>query len=122
MGAKPPRIWGEWLYNGEEHALHIRLDSGAWFTWLAAATTRSFSYPVYDHAHGYIDGFMTVRKERRQRGRDYWVAYRRARGQVRKIYLGAATVLTKQRLDRLAQTFLAAGQDFSTPDGKDEDS
>ncbi len=122
MTSKPPRIWGEWLYDGAERDLHIRLDSPAWFAWLEAPTTRSFSYPVYDHAQGYLDGFMTVRKERRQRGGDYWVAYRRMQGRVRKVYLGATAALTQHGLDTLAQTFLAARQGLSIPDGQDGDS
>ncbi len=86
----------------------ICVDTPAWFTWLDAGTTTSFSYPVYDHAHGYIDGFMTVRKEARQRGTGYWVAYRRCGGQLRKAYLGATAALTQAALDTIAQAFLAA--------------
>ena len=85
MRPKPPRIWGEWVYDGEEHNLGIRLDTAAWFAWLTAPTTTTFSYPVHDHVQGYIDGFMTVRKERRQRAGSYWVAYRRCQGRIRKV-------------------------------------
>jgi hypothetical protein len=46
------------VYDGEQRNLHIRLDTPAWFTWLGASATHSFSYPVYDAAHGYIDGFI----------------------------------------------------------------
>ncbi len=122
MAENPPRVSGAWLYDGEKRDLHIRLDSAAWVAWLAAPTTRSFSYPVYDHAHGYIDGFMIVRKEHRQRGATYWVAYRRCQGRVRKVYLGATAMLTKAGLDTLAQTFLAASQARRSPQGTDGDS
>jgi hypothetical protein len=90
--------------------------------WLEAPTTRSFSYPVQDHAHGYIDGFMTVRKEGRQRGTSYRVAYRRRQEQLRKVYLGPTTALTKQRLDRLAQTFLVPRTVHAHPTGRTGDS
>jgi len=43
----------------------IRLDTPAWFSWLAEATTRSFSYPITDRARGYISVYVTVRKEHR---------------------------------------------------------
>ena len=122
MQEKPPRVWGEWVYDGEDRALGICLDTPAWVRWLGAPTTRSFSYPVHDHAHGYIDGFMTVRKEGRQRGTSYWVAYRRWQGQLRKVYLGAPTALTKQRLDTLAQTFLGARTAHAHPPGRTGDS
>ena len=132
MPAKVPRVQlarcygrtpaSEGLLEDPAHPDHaIVVDSPAWFAWLQAASTQRFSYPVYDHAHGYIDGFMTVRKERRQRGGSYWVAYRRCQGQVRKVYLGATTRLTQALLDTLAQTFLAAGQAPEQPDGTDGD-
>src|SRR5439155_1007661 len=77
-----------WVYDPAHPAEAIRLDTPAWLAWLDAATTTRFAYPVFDPAHGYIAGFMTVRKEQRQRGGTYWVAYRRCRGQLRKVYLG----------------------------------
>lgn len=122
MSEKPPQIWGEWVYDGQLCALGICLDTQAWMTWLDQPATRSFSYPVHDHVHGYIDGFMTVRKERRQRGASYWVAYRRSQGQLRKVYLGATTALTKQCLDTLAQTFLVAPNAHAHPTGRTGDS
>jgi LuxR family maltose regulon positive regulatory protein len=60
-----------------------------------------------NHAKGYIDGFMTVRKERRQRGGVYWSAYRRQGRRLRKIYLGPSSVLTKAQLVVVAAHFLA---------------
>jgi hypothetical protein len=63
------------------------LDTPAWSAWLDDPGTRSFAFPVYDPVHGYIAGFMTVRKEPRQRGGVYWSAYWRVGGQVRKASL-----------------------------------
>ena len=133
MMGKPPRVarvrtygvdrdWRGELEDPEQDGTRLRVDSPAWFSWLAAPTTTRFSYPVYDHAHGYIAGFMTVRKERRQRGGAYWVAYRRWHGRVRKVYLGATSRLTQACLDQVAQTLLAAQQGESIPNGKDDDS
>jgi hypothetical protein len=116
------RGWRGELADPVPGGTRVHVDSPAWFTWLAAPTTTRFSYPVYDHAHGYIDGFMTVRKERRQRGGAYWVAYRRCQGRVRKVYLGTTSRLSQACLDQVAQTLLAAEQDHRIPDGKDEDS
>jgi hypothetical protein len=76
----------------------VQLDTPAWFGWLTAETTRRFSYPLVDRDQGYIVGFVTVRKERRQRGSAYWVAYRRREGQVRKVYVGRSEMVTSQRL------------------------
>ena len=84
----------------------IRLESAAWWVWLETSSTHSFAYPIYDSQVGYICGFMTVRKERRERGSTYWVAYRRTDGRLRKIYLGRASLLTQQYLAATAERFL----------------
>ena len=47
-------------------------------------------------------GAYTARKERRQRGGAYWVAYRTAAGRQHKVYLGKAEELTPERLDEAA--------------------
>ena len=102
MGANLPRISEQWVFGGELGAGYIQLDSAAWFGWLAAETTTRFSYPLFEPQVGYIVGFMTVRKEPRQRGGQYWVAYRRVGGQLRKVYIGSSRAVTAQRLEAIA--------------------
>jgi len=102
MATKPPRISEQWVYDGELPGGSVQLDSAGWFAWLAAETTTRFSYPLYDREVGYIVGWITVRKERRQRGGEYWVVYRRLGGQVRKVYLGRSEIVTAQRLQTVA--------------------
>jgi LuxR family transcriptional regulator, maltose regulon positive regulatory protein len=80
----------------------IYLDTLAWFAWLEAPTTTRFSYALFNRAQGYIDGFMTVRKERRQRGTAYWTVYRRQGPRLRKIYVGPSTALTQAHLEHIA--------------------
>ena len=80
----------------------IYVDTRAWFAWLEAPTTTRFSYALFNRARGYIDGFMTVRKERRQRGTTYWTVYRRQGHQLRKIYVGSSLTLTQAQLERIA--------------------
>src|SRR5689334_9572656 len=74
-----------------------RLDVGSpgWFAWLAAEDARSFSFrsPA---------GTYTARKERRQRGGAYWVAYRTVAGRQHKVYLGKGEELTTRRLAEAA--------------------
>ena len=96
MGANLPRISEQWVYGVEVPCGCVQLDTPAWFGWLTAETTRRFSYPLVDRDQGYIVGFVTVRKERRQRGGYYWVAYRRVGGQVRKVYIGSSGAVTAQ--------------------------
>jgi|WetSurMetagenome_2_1015567.scaffolds.fasta_scaffold225631_2 hypothetical protein len=93
----------------------IRLDTPAWAQWLETETTRSFAYPLFDRAAGWIAGFMTVRKERKQRGGTYWVAYRRSGSQLRKIYLGRSPQVTGQRLAAVAAVFLQTSGGVTTP-------
>ncbi len=73
----------------------IKVDSAAWHTWLAEDTTMSFSY-VHPR------GRLTVRKERRQRGGQYWIAYYRRAGTLRKTYLGKSPDLTLDQLETVA--------------------
>ena len=108
MSTKMPRVWGTYVEDVHQPDSRIPLDPPAWLRWLEAPTTTRFTYPVFDPGGGYIVGFMTVRKERRQRGGHYWVAYRRCQGRLRKGYLGASVRLTQARLDELARQFLVA--------------
>ena len=80
----------------------IFLDTPEWFAWLDAPVTIRFSYALHNRAAGYIDGFMTVRKEKRQRGGVYWTVYRRRGRQLRKVYVGPSAALTLDRLEEIA--------------------
>jgi hypothetical protein len=98
------------LYGEQTNWCSIRLDSPQWFAWLEAPDHCSFSYALMNHAKGYIDGFMTVRKERRRHGSAYWTAYRRQGRSLRKVYLGLTSALTAARLAE-------AALHLYTPDG-----
>jgi LuxR family transcriptional regulator, maltose regulon positive regulatory protein len=90
------------LLDDETAGPSIQLDSPAWFAWLEEPTTVRFSYALFNPTRGYIDGFMTVRKERRQRGTAYWSAYRRQGHRLRKHYLGPSAALTHAHLEHIA--------------------
>lgn len=109
MERQIPTVWEVWGAGREWMELdtsmageRVVLDSPAWFAWLASESTRRFAYAIFDRQAGYIVGFLTVRKERRQRGGRYWVAYRRVAGQVRKVYIGSSSAVTAQRLQAIA--------------------
>lgn len=97
------------LYVPGPASSRIALDSAEWFAWLEAAGTTSFSYSLFDAERGYIVGYMTVSKERRQRGGLYWRAARRVGGRVRKVYLGRSAVVTDGRLAEIAASFRDEG-------------
>jgi LuxR family maltose regulon positive regulatory protein len=87
----------------------LAVGSPAWFAWLAGDGARSFSYR--SPAGGY-----TARRERRQRGGTYWVAYRTVAGRQHKVYLGKAEELTPERLSEAASA-LAGRATRQTPSG-----
>ena len=80
---------------------HVAVDSAGWFTWLEQPETASFAF------HGTEGGF-TARKERRQRGGHYWIAYRKVAGKLRNVYLGKSPALTLERLMRAAVELASA--------------
>jgi len=73
----------------------IEVDSASWVAWLTDPVTRSFSFRNSSATY-------TARKERRSRGGEYWTAYRRQGGRLRKAYLGKAEDLTLDRLHNAA--------------------
>ena len=80
----------------------IPLGSQQWFAWLNDPNNKRFSYALYNYQQGYIDGFMTVRKETRQRGGHYWSVYRRQNRKLRKVYVGASHAPTLNKLEEIA--------------------
>ena len=84
------------------HSRTIHLDSPQWFAWLEAPDNVCFTYALFSRRLGYIYGFITVRKERRQRGGVYWSGYRRQGRRLRKHYLGRSAELTQARLVQAA--------------------
>ena len=83
----------------------IAVDSPAWVTWLEDLATRSFSF------RGSCGSF-TARKERRSGSdEEYWTAYRKRGGRLRKVYLGKAEKLTLVRLDEAAAALSGHGDE-----------
>lgn len=101
----------------DAHGLHeptptavIPLDSPAWLAWLADECHHTFHFA--DQAGGF-----TARRERKQRGGWYWVAYRQVRGALHKTYLGKAEALTSARLVAASRALAAAGVDATSGQG-----
>ena len=124
MKRHTPTVWVVWgggqaraELNGATEGKPIVVDSAAWFDWLAAETTHGFAYALFDRQAGYVRGFLTVRKERRTRGGSYWVAYRRAQGQLWKRYLGSASRLTYAELETIGEAALAVRAGSTTEGG-----
>ena len=71
----------------------MTIEDPAWFAWLDAVSSFAF--------HGQ-SGSFTARKETKQRGAEYWYAYRKREGTLAKKYLGKTADLTFARLEDVA--------------------
>jgi LuxR family maltose regulon positive regulatory protein len=91
------------LHTGDDAAC-IALDSPAWFAWVADDAHHSFHFT-------HPCGDFTARKERKQRGQWYWVAYRQVHGTLYKTYLGKSDTLTDARLCAAAATLAQLAAD-----------
>jgi LuxR family maltose regulon positive regulatory protein len=88
-------------------------DEEQWVGWLESISAFSFQGQ---------QGHLTVRKEARPRGEQYWYAYRRVGPRMMKKYLGRSTTLTLARLEEMAAAFPPAASSHSLPlDGQRED-
>src|SRR5919112_222651 len=108
-----------YVANGALHVIEatrepeIAVGSPSWVAWLRESSTRSFSFSG-------PPGTFTARKERRVHGDDYWTAYRKRGGRLRKAYLGKAEKLTLERLNEAAAVLATSDEDAtvsSTPKG-----
>ncbi len=102
--ARPiPRVADGTLHiKGAQGGPEIAVGSPCWVAWLRDPATRSFSFvgPA---------GTFTARKERRAHGEEYWSAYRKRGGRLRKAYLGKAEKLTLARLNEAAAALTEPG-------------
>lgn len=115
MSWKTPCVSGDVLHEPLTGATII-VESRAWYAWLEDEAHCGFHFddPL---------GSFTARKERKQRGQQYWIAYRQLHGKLFKVYLGKSDTLTLARL-RAATVELARHSTHIRPssDGKEETS
>lgn len=97
---KTPVVISGYLYTDDPLTTGIVLDSPAWLAWLEAQATASFYYQG-------PGGGLTVRREVKQRGGWYWVAYRFSQGKLHKVYLGATRRVTRLALEAALTTLMA---------------
>ncbi len=88
-------------YEGQRDAkkLHLCTQYYTRLGWVDQVSSFAF--------HG-KNGFYTARKERKQRGDEYWYAYVRIVGKLTKKYLGKSSDLTLARLEKTAQELWSA--------------
>src|SRR5258708_3854247 len=79
-------------------ALTLTPESQEWFAWLASIPSFAFLGRA---------GRFTARRETKQRGESYWVAYQRIDGKLWKRYLGRTCDLTTEKLEEAARSISA---------------
>jgi LuxR family maltose regulon positive regulatory protein len=107
MSRKTPTVSAGELHE-PNNAAAISVGSPAWYSWLAEDTHCSFHF-------SHESGDFTARKERKQRGQWYWVAYRQVHGKLYKAYLGKSETLSEEHLCVVAQTLARAATMAEAP-------
>jgi len=79
-------------------SLSLIPESSEWFEWLASISSFAFEGRA---------GRFTARREMKQRGESYWIAYQRADGKLLKRYLGRTSDLTAEKLEATARSMHA---------------
>ena len=105
MAQVTPQVLDNLLYLPGAPIPVCRVESPAWFDWLAEATT--FRYHSQQrhkviHGHGPTFAPISLRKEKRRRG-FLWYAYRRSYRVLHKRYVGKSEALTRDRLEAVAR-------------------
>lgn len=84
----------------------IEVGSDFWFSWLREQDVKSFHFES-------DRGKFTARKEGRSTtGNEYWYAYRKVAGKLRKVYLGAMDEISSNRLEEVATEISQPAQDY----------
>src|SRR5260370_15291527 len=91
---------------GSEPFLPLTSNKERWGGWLESISAFSFQGQ---------QGHLTVRKEVRPRGDQYWYAYRRVGPRMAKKYLGRSVDLTLGRLEEIAAAFPPATRHATDP-------
>jgi LuxR family maltose regulon positive regulatory protein len=107
MSWKTPTVSAGMLHEPRAAAA-LAVGSAAWYAWLADDTHRSFHFT-------HPAGDFTARKERKQRGQWYWVAYRQVHCKLYKAYLGKSKALSEARLCEVAQALSRAACGVDEP-------
>lgn len=80
------------------NALTFCPESQEWFTWLEGIPSFAFEGR---------EGRFTARRETKQRGEGYWIAYQRYKGKLQKKYLGRTCDLSAEKLEKVARSIAA---------------
>jgi hypothetical protein len=96
---------GELTNYSPIEAEKLPVGSPAWFNWLENASRFAYRMPINTPDGAFIT--LTFRRESKQRGGLYWVAYAKDRaGKLHKVYAGKSNMLDSGRLEVVGQRML----------------
>jgi len=97
MATTTPKV-KENICTDPSRPLYPPFDVGSdfWFGWLREPEVKSF------HFESEYGKFTARKEERATSTNEYWYAYRKVQGKLRKVYLGAMDELTSDRLNQIA--------------------
>jgi LuxR family maltose regulon positive regulatory protein len=104
MSRKTPHVWDGFLRDPEGNPT-LEIGSEDWWVWLDDEQHHTFHFT--DDSGGF-----TARKEHKQRGDVYWVAYRQVHNKLYKHYLGKTASLTLEHLQEASAALVAAVESF----------
>ena len=108
MARRIPHVADGYFMRKDHPERRISRSTRPWAEWLEDRATRSFSFEG-------PSGTFTARKERRSGSdEEYWSAYRKRGGKLRKVYLGKAEKLTLARLEKAATELTGHGEHGAT--------
>ena len=107
MKSIPPQVVGN-ICTDSTRPLYPPMEVGSeiWFSWLREFNVGSFHY------ESETGKFTGRREERSSSTNDYWYAYRKVHGKLRKVYLGDTGDLTGERLEQVAVEISQSSQDY----------
>lgn len=107
MKPTTPQVRGN-ICTDPDRPLYPPMEVGSeiWLGWLREFNVTSFHYES-------DSGKFTARKEERPSStNEYWYAYRKIKGKLRKVYLGVTDELSGDRLEQVAVEISQSGEDY----------
>jgi hypothetical protein len=110
MSVSKPTVYGSentFFPDPTDSSTKIEVGSEQWYVWLQQLPNKSFSY------ESELLGSFTARKETRATSQnEYWSAYKRSHGKLRKVYIGLSQELTAQKLAAVCKEINQSQEDF----------
>ncbi len=110
MSVSKPTVYGRdntFFPAPTDSSTKIEVGSEQWYDWLQQLPNKSFSY------ESNLLGNFAARKETRATSQnEYWSAYKRSHGKLRKVYIGLSQELAARKLAEVCKEINQSPEDF----------